>query len=274
AYENGQLYVDDEGFVYLLSGTSYSAPQVSGAAALLAQAFPNLTGRQIADILLRSAFDVGAAGTDAVYGRGILAIARAFQPVGTTALAGGASALPLGDDTGVGSPAMGDALRGAALPAIVLDEYDRAFEANLGTTLRGAEPDSRLGRAIGMPQRSVSFGSGRTDLAFAIAEDGTLGQLRLGEKEADKARVLAARLTTQLGSGLRFGMAYSGSAQDLAARLQERRAPAFLVAPDAAGERGVHSSSVAAFALRKQMGGWGLTVSAEQGETTTGGLVR
>src|SRR5690606_35298064 len=89
AYEDGQLYVDDEGFVYLLSGTSYSAPQVSGAAALLAQAFPNLTGRQIADILLRSAFDVGAAGTGAVYGRGILDIARAFQPVGTTALAGG-----------------------------------------------------------------------------------------------------------------------------------------------------------------------------------------
>src|SRR5690606_1284322 len=61
AYEHGQLYVDDEGFIYLLTGTSYAAPQVSGAAALLSQAFPNLTGRQIADILLRSALDAGAA---------------------------------------------------------------------------------------------------------------------------------------------------------------------------------------------------------------------
>ncbi|HLV07553.1 MAG TPA: S8 family peptidase, partial [Croceibacterium sp.] len=84
AYQNGQIYVDDEGFIYLLQGTSYSAPQVSGAAALLAQAFPNLTGRQIADILLRSAFDAGALGTDVVFGRGILDIARAFAPIGAT----------------------------------------------------------------------------------------------------------------------------------------------------------------------------------------------
>jgi len=41
---------------------------------LLAQAFPNLTGAQIVDLLLRSARDVGAAGTDPVYGRGVLDI--------------------------------------------------------------------------------------------------------------------------------------------------------------------------------------------------------
>ena len=87
-YENGQVYVDPSGYVYVVSGTSFSAPQVSGAAALLAQAFPNLTGRQIAQILLSSAFDAGAPGTDPIFGRGILDIAKAFQPLGATALAG------------------------------------------------------------------------------------------------------------------------------------------------------------------------------------------
>ena len=79
------------------------------------------TGRQIADILLRSAFDVGAAGADAVFGRGILDIYRAFQPLGTTTLAGGTTAMALGDTTGTGSAAMGDALASATLSTIVLD---------------------------------------------------------------------------------------------------------------------------------------------------------
>ncbi len=47
-----------------VSGTSFAAPQVSGALALLMQAFPNLSGRDAVDILLRTADDLGAAGTD------------------------------------------------------------------------------------------------------------------------------------------------------------------------------------------------------------------
>src|SRR5690606_17689521 len=163
---------------------SYAAPQVSGAAALLSQAFPNLTGRQIADILLRSALDAGAAGTDAVYGRGILDIARAFQPIGTTSLAGGTTAMPLGDGTGTGSRA------GAARAAIGLDEYDRAFEADVAGTLRGAEPVLLLGRALGMEQRHVSLDSERTSVALSIDGRGGLGQLRRHEGGANRARVL------------------------------------------------------------------------------------
>ena len=47
----------------LWSGTSFSAPTISGAVALMAQAFPNLTGKQIVSILFQSADDLGAAGS-------------------------------------------------------------------------------------------------------------------------------------------------------------------------------------------------------------------
>jgi hypothetical protein len=274
AYENGQLYVDDEGFIYLFSGTSFSTPQVSGAAALLAQAFPNLTGRQIADILLSSAFDVGAAGTDAVFGRGILDIARAFQPIGTTSLAGGTAAMPLGDGTGVGSAAMGDALGKASLSAIVLDKYARAFETDLAGTLRGAAPADRLGRAVGIAQRQVSFGSDQTSLAFSIDERGRLGELRLGERDADQARVLAARIATQLAPGWRFGFAYAESAHGLVAQLRGQDRPAFLIAPDAGGDDGASQRSEVSLALRHQLGPWGVTLSAEQGQTVSGAPIR
>ena len=38
---------DNTGSQFLWSGTSFSAPTISGAVALMAQAFPNLTGKQI-----------------------------------------------------------------------------------------------------------------------------------------------------------------------------------------------------------------------------------
>ena len=253
-YENGQLYVDNEGFVYVFSGTSFSAPQISGAAALLAQAFPNLTGRQIADILLRSAYDVGAPGTDVVYGHGILDIYQAFQPLGTTSLAGQSTSMALGDGTGAGSVAMGDALERVALPAIVLDEYKRAFEADLAGTLRSAEPASRLANAVGGSQREVSMGSAATSLAFSIDDRGRFGELRLGESEAEPARVLAARVAMKLAPDLKLGFGYAEGADGLVATLQGQDRPAFLIAPDASGDSGALRHTAASVAVRKQLG--------------------
>ena len=45
---------DETGTEFLWSGTSFSAPTIAGAVALLAQAFPNLSGPQIVNILLRA----------------------------------------------------------------------------------------------------------------------------------------------------------------------------------------------------------------------------
>ncbi|MBN9390742.1 MAG: S8 family serine peptidase [Chloroflexi bacterium] len=51
-------------------GTSASAPQVSGAAALVWSAAPEMTADQVASYLQRNAFDLGAAGPDPLYGFG------------------------------------------------------------------------------------------------------------------------------------------------------------------------------------------------------------
>ncbi|MEO8082362.1 MAG: S8 family serine peptidase [Ardenticatenales bacterium] len=60
-------------------GTSMAAPQVSGAAALLLSAQPDLTPDDIARFLRQSAIDGGAAGPDPVYGYGRLAADRAVD---------------------------------------------------------------------------------------------------------------------------------------------------------------------------------------------------
>ena len=73
---------DDVLFSSDASGTSFSAPRVVGAAALLRQKFPNLKGSQIKQVILQTATDLGISGPDKVYGYGELNIENAMSPQG------------------------------------------------------------------------------------------------------------------------------------------------------------------------------------------------
>lgn len=277
-YEDGEIFVDDEGFVFLFSGTSFASPQVAGAAALLAQAFPHLTGTEIAEILLRTAFDAGEQGADSVFGQGILDIAAAFEPVGTTAIAGERVAFALSDNTAVASPAMGDAFATASLPTLITDEYSRAFETDLAGTLRGAEIPQRLHGALGNSSRHISGGNQQMSVAFSIDARGDAPPraraLQLQSEDAEAARVLAARVALQITPDTQLGFAYRQGADGLVAGLQNQERPAFMIAGDAAGDSGMIARSDTAFALRQQLGGWGLTLSAQTGSTITAGEER
>ncbi|MFN4296458.1 MAG: S8 family peptidase [Brevundimonas sp.] len=118
-----------------VNGTSFAAPHVAGALALLLQAFPNLSGADAIAIILETARDLGAAGVDQTYGRGLLDLARAFQPVGTTSMPSAA-----GDHVEIGMEpgahiggAFGDALTDApGLATIAYDSYQRLFRVNMG----------------------------------------------------------------------------------------------------------------------------------------------
>ncbi|GHH51896.1 S8 family serine peptidase [[Pseudomonas] boreopolis] len=59
------------------SGTSFAAPLVSGAAALVWQAFPYFNNDLVRQTLLGTATDLGAPGVDPVFGYGLLDVGRA-----------------------------------------------------------------------------------------------------------------------------------------------------------------------------------------------------
>ena len=63
-------------------GTSFAAPRVSAASALLRQKFPNLDGNGLKQVLLQTATDMGDPGVDEVYGHGKLNIPNAMSPQG------------------------------------------------------------------------------------------------------------------------------------------------------------------------------------------------
>lgn len=63
-------------------GTSMAAPVVSGVAALVKEAFPWFTARDLQQTLLTTATDLGAPGVDEVYGWGLVNAAKAVRGYG------------------------------------------------------------------------------------------------------------------------------------------------------------------------------------------------
>lgn len=62
-------------------GTSFAAPRVAGAAALVRHKFPSLNGPNLKQVMLRSADDLGEKGPDEIYGHGKLNILSALSPI-------------------------------------------------------------------------------------------------------------------------------------------------------------------------------------------------
>lgn len=71
-----------EGNYLRLSGTSMATPHVSGALAVLIQAFPYLTAEQIKMVMFTTATDIGAPGVDNVFGWGLLNLGKAVDGPG------------------------------------------------------------------------------------------------------------------------------------------------------------------------------------------------
>lgn len=257
---------DQNNTAYLWSGTSFAAPQISGAVALLAQAFPNLSGAQIVDLLFRTARDAGAAGVDAVYGNGVLDLTRAFQPVGTTTVAGSNLGVSLASNATLSAP-MGDAQVGQ-LGAVILDSYHRAFGIDLAGTITRAGPQRALTNMLQTRQRNVAVAKGDTTLSLTLAPRGNgdvaLQRSTLNMTQADGARAIAGTVMQRLGDKTRFGFAFSQGTGALAAQMVGQAEPAFLVAGH--GGMGFDSIARSAGALRQEVGGIGLTATIESGD--------
>ncbi len=251
---------DETGKAFLWTGTSFSAPVVSGAVALLAQAFPNLTGAQIVDLLLRTATDLGVGGTDAVYGRGEVNIARAFAPQGQTSLGGSNVAVSLTDNGSLSSP-MGDAGQ-SGMATIVRDAYGRDFDVDLASTFARAPQSFQLLPALSHRSRQLNARGQTTTLALSVA-DHAPERLLLTQADYGSARALAGSVATRIGRDTSLALGFATGSESLDRNLSAQSSPAFLVDE---GRRGVERAPRGAFALRRQLGPVGMSLAAESGD--------
>ena len=140
------------------SGTSMAAPVVSGAAALLVQMWPALRADQVATILFVTASDLGAPGIDPVYGRGLLNIEKALQPVGvltTTTLNGRTINVLAGSlQPSAATSMLWQLAATGQLRVTGLDDFQRDFGVDLGATVARPVPMS-IEQAMGSADSRV-----------------------------------------------------------------------------------------------------------------------
>lgn len=137
---------DSIGDYYVVSGTSFAAPYVSGSLALLLQTFPNLQARpqDALRILLDTADDYvdlnpdpilgipAGVGIDNVSGVGVLNLQRAFEPQGVPTAQINGEIVLLSELVGTASGAFGDWAEVGGLYGgmSMLDRYERVFAFN------------------------------------------------------------------------------------------------------------------------------------------------
>ncbi len=138
----------------VVTGTSFSAPHVTGAVAVLLQKFPTITPSDAVNLLLSTATDLGSTGIDNVFGNGLLNLQNAFS-------ARGLASLPTGQFIGGNNialvktsfnldPVFGNALENNSLlaRAIILDQYNRPYRVDLNNRINSSNYKSALENLI------------------------------------------------------------------------------------------------------------------------------
>ena len=263
--------VDNENQAIRASGTSFSAPVISGAIALIRQAFPNLSGAQVVDLIYRTARDLGAPGVDPVFGRGGLDLTRAFQPQGQMTLAGSGVVLGSLDGAQLGS-AMGDGGRLTGFSAVALDSYGRAFDAPVLTEARAAAPLQAFASALRDGPQAAGLRTGAGGL-LAVSVEGANGARPLALRQADAiaARTAAVAFVQRLSSHTVVSLGVARGAEGLTQRLDAAQGGAFLLAGRADGEVGLMRDPDTGVAVSHDLGRTRLTMSAETGRALTTG---
>jgi len=112
------------------SGTSFATPVVSGAIAVIKEAFPYMSAKEITNLLFATAKDLGTPGIDEVYGWGLLDMEKATQPVGTPKIVLSNNNIQPLNITNAGGIAA-SALKNANIKIAFVDDFGRAFTTNL-----------------------------------------------------------------------------------------------------------------------------------------------
>lgn len=162
------------------TGTSFAAPYVAGAAAVVKAAFPGVSSRDVVDRLLLTAADLGDVGVDSTFGRGRLDLEAAMAPVGPTALPTGtvvdgpsialeASTLQLGPGLRLGQASAERLER-----VMAVDSMGFPFPVDLGDAISTTKRDHGLAAFIGDDSRSLAAAGAGSAAVRAFVDAGRL----------------------------------------------------------------------------------------------------
>lgn len=118
-----------------LDGTSFAAPIVSAAIAVIREAFPYMKSPEITQLLFTTARDLGDTGIDRIYGHGMLDLERATRPVGV-ALVPLTNGTPVALRTAHVVGPIGHKIKSANIKFSFIDSFGRAFNTNLNNNLQ------------------------------------------------------------------------------------------------------------------------------------------
>jgi hypothetical protein len=166
---------------------------------------------------------------------------------------------------------MGDvAMSSRPVNAVIVDSYGRAYEIDLAHGLNATAPRLRLTPALIHQGRSVSAVKGTTQIAFSISDSGggtsSILPLALSDGQARQARLSAGRVSAAISKDTRFSLGIRQTVANQVAALQDMTSSAFLTAGEARMEGGFERLPGNSFALRHQLGAFGLTGSVEHGD--------
>lgn len=211
------------------SGTSFAAPHISAAVALLMEKFPALSAADIVDILLTTATDLGVPGIDTIYGHGLLNLEKAIAPIGTTALhiitENGVITVDTGPESLVVGDLFGDGFGNGFSSnggAIFTDSYDRAYVTDFGDRIVLANPSAnfsaRFEAAVRYKQAAVAVGTQSTlfvgtgyDVQPTPYERDHLG---LTSRHSDEMDGASLRLETWLDARRSVTLGFGGSLRE------------------------------------------------------------
>ncbi|MDE0392498.1 MAG: S8 family serine peptidase [Rhodospirillales bacterium] len=156
-------------------GTSFAAPYVAGAAAVLWAAFPNKRGNQIVQRLLSTASPLGGQSFSQYFGHGALDLGAAMSPVGFISLStAGGSMVPVADSyvalpPGFSAPEVSKGLANT----VVYDEQMFPFHYDLANSFHGSErrAEGMLREFLSSLGKSSNVSLDRADASLKFVHD-------------------------------------------------------------------------------------------------------
>ncbi len=169
----------------VVSGTSFSAPTVAGALALLLQAFPTLTGKDAIKLLEQTANHSGNFSNSMIYGFGLIDLKAAFQqkgPLSVETAAGGIVTPGAAAGSSISTPFGDSVVRSNALKTVGYDSFQRPFIVNMAQGFH-VGPRRSLQSEIGVAQNTAQVvfadGENRLSLTTNARPDPELDRLAL-----------------------------------------------------------------------------------------------